>query len=51
MRLFLRWSHINSPYYLIWWYLVGRKRYRRIHGHDWHKATGQYPWWERRKWK
>ena len=38
---------IGHPLYLLWWHLKGRAMYRKAHGHDWHKATGFYPWWER----
>jgi hypothetical protein len=31
---------IDSRFYMLWWILVGRQKYRRVHGHDWHEATG-----------
>ena len=37
---------ISSRWHLLWWFLVGRHKYIRVHGHDWHKETKSYRWWD-----
>lgn len=48
-RWFISWKLHNSPFYWLYWHLIGRAEYKRWHGHDWHAATGLYPWWSRRR--